>query len=777
MARPDRFWLPFVLLLTLALLALRFPDWWQHGNTRVIEAWGDGYKTYHALTYHARHDSTASWFMGMNYPYGEHAIPGDTQPLLSISLQWLRQAGLDLTGYTFGILHGSMLLGLVLSALFLYLLFRQLRLPAAWAAVLAAGITFLAPQLDRFEAHFGLARAGVFPIVLYLLYRWTEQRSWRWSLLTALAVSIYAAFHFYFFAVLAFLIGGYLGMVWLLERDWSNWWRYGLHLTVMVLLPAAFFFGWLYLTDPVADRNEAPWGFFAFNTRFEGILTSLTQPHWRWVDEHIIRIERVNMESWAYAGLAALALLVFFGLRWLFRRMQGWPLPATAGTPRLFLHAALGTGTAILIFSSGFPFVLLPDGELWVEQLGPLRQFRSIGRFAWVFFYTANIAAFAGLYYHWHRQGRTTGWSVVVVLATLVLAVEALHYTRNQNLALDVVEEWQPGQAFTAIDSVNWQEYQAILPIPYYNLGSDNFWWDVSGYIGQKSQTLSMQTGLPMTAAMLTRTSLSETLNQLQLVTEPYRLPALLDDLPDDRPLLLAWDTERIKEYGDRFDHLLEGAEPVHIDSPLILFRLPLGGFADRIDARLLRLQARLADTSLLQRGPWLSSDNRPFVYLPWEERAADRAYAAGGAFTGRMETENVLLDTVMDATAADSLQLSCWMYLQADRYARTEFTFAIRQGEQEIYRHTLPARELAGVFDPAGWALLEWPVVAVPEADRLHVHLTASLPLLGDRPLWVDELLLQPAGQELFRLRGDSLWYNNRHYPTSPGSGAASGR
>ena len=37
-----------------ALLALRFPDFFQSPNSGVIEPYGDGYKVYAVMEYHAR---------------------------------------------------------------------------------------------------------------------------------------------------------------------------------------------------------------------------------------------------------------------------------------------------------------------------------------------------------------------------------------------------------------------------------------------------------------------------------------------------------------------------------------------------------------------------------------------------------------------------------------------------------------------------------------------------------------------------------------------------
>ena len=117
-----------VLILTLLLLWWRFPDFFSaQTNQRFIEPWGDGYKAYHAIFFHIEHDSTLSHFSGMNYPYGEHVVPGACQPSFSNGVKILASLGINLVPYQRGLLHSFLMLAMVLCAVFLYLLFVRLK--------------------------------------------------------------------------------------------------------------------------------------------------------------------------------------------------------------------------------------------------------------------------------------------------------------------------------------------------------------------------------------------------------------------------------------------------------------------------------------------------------------------------------------------------------------------------------------------------------------------------------------------------------------------------
>jgi hypothetical protein len=752
------------LALLLALIALRFPDYRMHANEWVIEAWGDGYKSYHAYQYHIRYDSTLSHFAGMNYPYGEHVIPGDTQPLLSNAVKMLIDLGLPLEGYLLGIFHAALLLGLFLCGLFLWLIFRDFGLPGWYAGIAALGITFLSPQLDRMESHFGLAHPELMPMLMYGLLRYHRRPHWGWSAAIGLVIWAYSLLHFYFFAIAAFLILSFMGVRWIRRRDWPLTGRYLLHGSLQLLAPFVFFFFWLYYGDPITDRTVEPWGFFNYRAHWEGVFTSLSQPHWRWVDEHLVAIRRVDMEGQAYVGLAAL----FFMLWWLagaFRRQGAAPrLRSEEAERQEALQLLMGSGLLVLLFSLGLPFIL-PGGERLLEWLSPIRQFRSIGRFAWVFYYAVNIAAFTLLYDKAHARG---GWRWgLVALALLTLSFESYRFARSHDLRLDPIEEMAPDRAFTAIDSLDFSRYQAILPVPYYNIGSDNYWWSLSGFIGQKTQTLSIQTGLPLTGAMLTRTSLGQTVNQLQMVMEPYRLPRLLNDLPNNKPLLMAWDEERLADQRPLYAHLLEGARQVYAQPPLYFYELPTATFAQRIQARRDTAHRRWQLLAPQGKGEWRTQDSAVhWAYWGFDERPSTKTYRGKGAFEGVMMEENVIMDTVLSLTGAPGeLTFSCWMWLGADRYPRTDLWLLELDPDTgaERGRHIRQSREWVKTFDNNGWALLEWTVPATAAVSRWRF--TLSNPALRRQPIWLDELLVRPSGSSVYRQRSGEVMVNNRYW------------
>lgn len=758
----DRWGWVLLLVLMSGLLWLRFPDFFRYSNDAVIEPWGDGYKTYHAYLYHIRHDSTASHFEGMNYPYGEHVIPADTEASLSNGVRWLSSLGLPLESRALGILNMSMLVSLLLCAIFLYLIFRQLQLPFWYAIGAAIALSFLAPQAHRMGSHYGLARPEVIPMILYGLLRMEENKRFINSIFIGLVTVFYSGIHFYFFALIAFTISAYFLFRLLLLGNWKAWPTYLMHYVFQVIGPLLFFYFWMMHSDPVTDRSASPWGFFFYRAYPEGILTSPFEPHWKWLSNQWLHIRSLDFEARSYIGLLAIGGLIAILIRWLrVRKSDEKVVWGPEEAHNRFLRLQLLSGLAILIFSFGIPFII-PGLEGLVDLTGPIQQFRSIGRFAWVMYYAANIAVVTWLYY------RLKPLAYLLLLPLLLLALEAYYYTESKDLRLDHIEEFEPGRRFTDIPGLQLDKYQAILPIPYFNLGSDQFWWDVSGFIGQKSMTMSLQSGLPLTAAMLTRTSRGQTINQLQLVTEPYRRPRLLDDLPNDQPLLMAWDTVRNKEYNGRFDHLRRGARLIYRDRELELFSLPLSSFQERIDQRKADISAQLAaaDSLLYAKGNFWQTDSlASWIYETFDDRPADLPYLGQGAYSAPMAERNVLFEGTLPAADSLGFLFSVWMYIDRDLYTRTDVRVEeyVPETGEVVQSFGDAARKLVQVFDSNGWAMLEFPFR--PQRTDTRVRWWFQNERLGQHNLYLDELFIRPAGLQVYRQTEHWTWWNNRHF------------
>ena len=757
-----------VVLLTIAVLPLRHPQLVKSlENGRLLEAWYDGYKSYTVMEYHIAHDSSYNWSAAMNYPYGEHIVPAAAHPFFSNALKLLHDAGLPTAKHLPLILHGWLLFGLVLGAALLYLVLRGLRLPVWYAAGVALVLMLLNPQTERLYAHFGLAQFYALPLMLYGLQRFEYSRSWGSCVLLLLGITWLSGIHFYYFAILNLAVGGYFFFSWLEAPTRVRLWTYTKRLALIVLPPLLGFYYWIYLSDPVTDRGGTPWGFLVYRAQWESIFLARDLEHWQWFEEAFIKIRSTNHEGRAYVGLPAALLSLVLIVRWLVRffrknkkNLLRYLAPAAPVSTHRYLRATLHTGVVALLLSMALPFSL-PGMEAYVDYAGPLRQFRSLGRFAWIFFYAINIFG-AYVIYHWlRRYSRVVFWSGITGLFA-IWAYECIAFAKFFDFRTDQVKERRAGQAFTDIPGIDYSVYQAIVPVPNFNVGAAAFGGNSGGFSVQKALTLGVQTGLPTTGAMLTRTSIGQTFRQQQLVSEPYRMPVVLQDYPNQKPLLLTYFREMKPLDRHRYDHLLEEADSLYTDGGLSLYGLPLESFAKRIKTRKIAAEIALRDSSLVRRNGWLTADSSAVIGYADFNNGSVKGYNQQG-YLGSMATAEPLVLSLPDSIRARPYRSTFWLHVQPAERSTAIVRLEQWVDDTRLHEHTFKASDRFQVYDPAGWVLVDFPFAL--DARARELRLVVDYPDQDSGAFVLDEWLIYPADTDVYRRSGEVPVRNNRYY------------
>lgn len=753
-----------VLGLTLLLLLLRFPDFFEFDPTKVIEPYADGLKAYTNIEYHAKHDSSFTYFEGMNYPYGDHISAAVVQPLISNSLKLLHDLGWDISRYTFVVVNMSLLLGLLLGAYFMYRCFRKLELPV-WLAVLGGiSLAFFSPQLHRWASHYGLAHIEVFPILFYLLMRLEEEQRLGTSFWIMVVVLVFSLIHFYYFAILAMTLSLYFFVGFLRKPTLQRLLRYALHFGLQIGLPLVFFYWWMWAGDAIDDRSGRPWGFFHYHAIWESVVSNYKMPHFKWIDEQLIPIQRGSYEGRAYVGLVGVIGFLALVVRWV-RSSFRQPLVRVGGAFQPFLNKMLLAAFVLLLLSFGYPFTI-PGMEWLLDYTGPFRQFRSVGRFNWPFFYILNLAVLAELW-HWAKERE---WRLGVLgAALLLLFFETYHHATQVNLELDKLKWFAEGERFTDIDGIDYNDFQAVLPVPYFNIGSDQYWYDAPGNLLTHTLVLGVQTGLPTTGAALTRTSRRQAFNQLQLATAPYKRPAILEDFPNEKPLLLLVSKAQFEKERDKYAHLLEEVYLLYENEEFALYRMPLRSFQTRIDNRVRTIEHRLRSDSLnlQQLEGFISNQPKPtFAYRSFDTLSTERAYQGGGAYQGQAAEKNIIFDQQLpNQHGTGWYTFSAWVYVDEDRLLRGSSRIEEYDPEtgQTIKEQEYTLHRQIAVMDTNGWALMEFGYVLA--ASDSAIRWSLQQPDMLHAPLFVDELLIRQDINELFKQGEGYLFKNNRWY------------
>lgn len=497
---------------------------------------GDGLQTYYQSIYHVKHDSTFLHQQGLNYPYGENIFFTGGQPLISNVVKLLKPA-VDLSDHMVGITNWLMILGVLICPIFLYLIFKEIGLKPLVSIVFAVGITFLTQQWERFSGHYPLAWLYAVPGMIWMLMRFYANTSWKWTFIIILYMSFLVLGHIYYLVFFAVIASGFWVVYVLLNRERSGSFI-GSTFQMMLQIVAPFLLlQWLMSNgESIADRTRIPWGFMVYRSELGGYLF----PYGMWYEKFFSALkpkDGVEWEGLSYLGGAAIlmlsTLIVMIPLRW-----KNSKFFFIGKENRIYF--ALATA-AILCFAVSVAFPFNYGFEKLLYKLGPLQQFRGIGRFAFVAFYLIQILAI-GLFFRLIVKQPKQMILTTLLFGTLIFS-EAFTRIKNTSRGMHNERGALLRNAEPLAEGFQISEYQAILPFPFFHIGSENIGADAPSELKNYIYDLSLRTGLPTFAASMSRTSLSQSFRNVALSQEIMEMPAVLFEIPADKAILVVCDT------------------------------------------------------------------------------------------------------------------------------------------------------------------------------------------------------------------------------------------
>ncbi len=758
----------FVLIaLTASLLLVRYEPYILQANHVYYQIYGDGFKNYATILYHVKQDSSYLHYGGMNYPYGEHVMFTDGQPILSNTIKWISRNVVDISDYTVAIINIAPILSFLLCSMLLYLIFVRLELPVWYSILVATALAMFSPQTYRLVGHYALSYAFVIPAILYFLLRFEAKPAWKWSIFTSLLLILSAQFHFYFFGIGAMLIAFYFLFHLLRNFSWLKAWQLGLHFGIQVIVPFVFLQIWLRWSDHVPDRPAIPLGFLGYHAHWEGIMTSNFIPYWDWLDKKVVDIRGMNIEGEAYVGIVAVIFFLVLLFRWGRRKFQQAFLP---DSHPVFLKNLFPAAFIILLLSLGLPFTI-PGLDFLVDYVGPYRQFRGQGRFAWVFYYGWNIITWYSLFHI--AKKITSRWQKYVLLsaALLLLSFEAYHYSIKatpapwQDAKLNKTAfENSPQYWFKNIDI---SRYQAVLPLPYYHVGSENMQDEYHGDLLRFSLIPGLHYKLPSMGVWLSRTSYEQTLKMFPITLLPYRPYRFLEDLPSEKPLLIVLDKAQFAASKRNYGYLLRFAKPLYDDELMQLFELEIAAFDKSVEAWKQDVENgwQGSKKTYVPRGNvWLPDSTQQVLYMTFDSLASEQVYQGKGALELPLKKRIQVFEQKMPA-AHNTCEV--WVYLGKDQYARINFkAWEIAADRTEsLVAHNGTRFDLV-VLDNNGWGLVQFPINLKDGANTVRFELECRE--MQHSKVFLDELLIRPTSVTAFWERPGWLAYNNLWFPQS---------
>ena len=750
-------------------------------NQYLFAPTGDGLTAYYNTSWHIEFDSTYTEFTGSNYPFGEHTVYSEYRLLISNSIKALGKVFPSINKQNIGSTNLSILFSILFCAIFIFLIFKELGVKR-WLAVCATiGITFLAPQVGRFDNHLTLAYLNCFPMTWYFMIKFFQSPNQKkWTTLLFLNNLGWFFIHSYL-GLIAALFSGSFWLVYFLKNKHSTIITNYLHFSIQVFFPLICFMGFVKTTDTHVGRTENPLGFLLYNAEPDDIFIPHHAPIKPFLDSFFDI--HLKWEAWFYVGILTtsilLILLFHFGKKALEQKRI---YPKLNWMQNDHLKIAFPASLLCLIFAFGYPFKAFP---ILLEWIPLIKNFRTTGRFGWIFYFVATVSVTYVLQ-EYLEQLKKKGKSVIVLLGISILPllyfVEgfAHHFEMSKKITtkLNVFEKENLGKDYlTALEKIDVSKYQAIIPLPFYYCGSENFSRPIHDHSSEVSKIFSYHTQLPLLAFDVGRTSIEESKKIVQVISPNIYQKLIINDLPSEKPFLIIESDELTK-----YENELKNRSSIVFETKNFRVREISRAELLQVDStKLLRELSELKTALGFQEEPFyspppiynniLTSDSTAFFYQNnFKNAPSNHARFSKGAFEKTKRGENELAKFEAKTFEKNKTYvLSAWFFNGQNDALNDWFRFIVEERNPKTgeFKYTTCFPEFAEVID-GNWSLAETDFqVDFPENEIRVITIGKALTL--DLPLYIDDLMIREKGVDVFEeyIKDEGAFYvkKNNHY------------
>ncbi len=680
--RQSNTWLLIATLFAFAVVFCMLPYLFTQPGHIVLNNGGDAGKNYYTFIYHCLYGK-GIWFDGMNYPFGEHITYTDAMPVFSVPVTYLRGIFPVSINFALTLIHLSMALAYILAIVFSYKILVSYKVKPMPAMLFAALLIIMTPQVDRIYGHFALSHACFLPMFIYWVIQYMRQHKLKFILYLFLLNLFYLFLHPYYVAI-ALVFSGFYCLGYLLFVGGNIVAKLKQVLPVIAVPLAAIIIlkVFMIITDPVTDRPEMPAGTMATITENTDIFYSPNSPLSTYLHDKIKIGKQPRLaEGSAYVGVSALlitfvSIVVLLVRRFAKRKNDESNTLAPVETPGVWLTVAAGS----LLLARGIPFIWNPD---LLNDLSVFRQFRSLGRFSNIYYYVVCLYAVVVLY-KWHVYALSKGKRILAYAVLLISAglwgFEAkgnIDYCKRSDKDLTGLYDFffspQPASwnDFFKDQKLKPSDFQSIITLRYTNVGSEKIWVNAENSWNMVlAYKASMELQLPINDVMMSRTSWSQTREQVRIAAGPWSDKSILDRCNNKPFLLLVFaglPVDRDQAYLIQASDLLGGLFGFYAYA-CYPERIRANDKANYEQVRGICETMAVGDTCAM-------GDNTNWFVQHFDTYTCDTTILGDGAFAKQPAVDTVIAEMSMHITKDNELfEFSCWAYLDTISYKSPNF-------------------------------------------------------------------------------------------------------
>jgi hypothetical protein len=668
-----------------------------------------------------------------------------------------------------------LLSSLLLTSIFLFLIFYELRINYLLAILGAVAIMILSPQILRFGGHYSLSYSCFIPINLYLLLLLQKGKSKKGFLFFLLAL----------FNIIALFTHAYLGMIvvgftfiylilYILQNRSKKAVDY-IGLFSSVILPILLFILVLKGSDLHIGRTTNAGDLLKHSVNFFTIFFSYFHPTYPFFQD-LFPNTVYHWEDIAFIGFAGdlllisvIALLIYS----IFTLKLSWF--KSIFFDNLFLNQALFASFILLLFSMDYPFIWDMEYLLEMKIIKVIKNFRGNGRFAWEFYFVFSVW---GVYLvnkfqrYLINNNRVVFAYLLIIIYPLSLAMDGYFYHKhissvvNVNPNLFKIDQIDVDLK-QAIESIEEDRYQAIIPLPHFHTGSINYRRKSQKHIFNLSLVTSYHSSIPVMGSRLSRVSIKESKNIVQLLSNNFYEKAIIDDLSDDRPFLIIVSNESLTSNEEK---LIERSNLIYKSDAFRFYEISKTSLFENSAKAEYDNYLSLAPELIEKDGFYVTDSSSYFYYNDFEDSLSARSYRGDGAFNGPMNKNvNVVTIDGNNFNVGDWYVMSAWVYNCGPNYGQDQMSGFLKLYYKEKGKNRKKIKLVglrASQIINGCWSLIQIPF----EIKEEEVDYILRLEWRGksDTFFYMDDLLISNPENQIYKIdeNGNSLFKNNHKIP-----------
>jgi len=685
---------------------------------------GDGLTIYYDMIYHVLYGN-GTHFTGMNYPYGELIFMTDAQGALTQILQWINSNVFNISEHIVGIVNFLNAFSIIIGSLIVYVVLRKLDVKVWLAVVFSSLIILLSPQIFRLISHFGLAYLFVIPLCYLWVIQKQENQNIEWKDLLIFVLIVFMTFNNpycgFIMASIVSLSGFYL---WIKYR-FDKWYVY---VALVGLLPLMIVFSYLKIFDKVSDRLKIQWGYFDLMTLPEGII----RPHNSHMDSLLQLIgstgSSLDFENKLNLGIVTLCVLLFYSLGAVFKIFR-----VHFCNFKELLSPIFFSSFVLLAYATGVFFMPF-DQDFIEDKLSFMLMFKAIGRLSWPFYFSMSILAVLYINQMSEKLNKWVFIIFVLLMATVwkweINTYVFPEFTNKKHANFLGTEQKVKVDNILKEYSINVDDYQGILSIPKIMTWTDNFISEVNWSAQYNSMNISRTTGLPIINAMLSRMSIGQTAEKVELYAHPLIQKSFVEKLDPKKDILIV--------LGHGFPSLSSGESFLvniadtlyHEDSGFTLLKLAINSINNNDfykDALKTIQETTEANVSHFYQG---YNDEKSYIN-----------YFGEGSHKVTKGRHVIFFDTLA-LPLHDTYTMSVWTRIDNKKYGMGWFTCEVKDNlGHTIFKETPDTRRSNDVH--GSWIRTEM-IFPVKENCTIKVEFDTN------REIIIDELLIRPSNTDI---------------------------